>query len=298
MASHYYDWHVGRIHYKKNGLGDPVLLVHGLYPGASNEEFEFNIRALSRDFRVYAIDLLGFGMSDAPPIRYRASLYPNLLKDFVRDVIGSPTCAVATGESASYLAAAAAEQPDLISKLVFISPQCTGRKNCNPHGWLKRLTQEFVRAMLVATPLRLLFQEVMAGEWEIGEMLRRNFRETKSISPIQVERLCELARMPGVLDSYASLEVGLLSMSFETPLQRVIAPMLCIGGTSVAHDVAIRIQALSEVALDLRFEWIERAGRWVHQDSATATNHLIARFFEDQGPMAREISQSRALVSI
>jgi len=297
MASHCYDWHVGRIHYKKSGLGDPVLLVHGLYPGASNEEFEFNVRALSRDFRVYAIDLLGFGMSDAPRIRYRASLYPNLLKDFVRDVIGSPTCAVATGESASYLAAVAAEQPDLISKLVFISLQCTGRKDRNRRGWLKQLTQEFVRAMLVATPLRLLFREVMAGEWEIGEMLRRNFREKKPISPTQVARLCELARMPGVLDSYASLEVGFLSMSFETSLQRVIAPMLFIGGTCVAPDVATKIQALSEIALDIRFEWIEHAGTWVHQDSATMTNRLIAGFFDDQCPTGKEAYRHRALAS-
>ena len=38
MASRYYTWHHGQIHYQKRGMGDPLVLVHNIYPGASHEE--------------------------------------------------------------------------------------------------------------------------------------------------------------------------------------------------------------------------------------------------------------------
>ena len=66
MASHYYPWHHGSVHYQKRGMGDPLLLVHNIYPGASREEYWRNFDELARHFTVYAIDLLGFGDSDAP----------------------------------------------------------------------------------------------------------------------------------------------------------------------------------------------------------------------------------------
>ena len=75
MASKYYTWHYGRVHYQKRGMGDPLLLVHNVYPGASWEEYERNIAELSRHHTVYAMDLLGFGLSDAPRMKYTAATY-------------------------------------------------------------------------------------------------------------------------------------------------------------------------------------------------------------------------------
>ena len=84
MASKYYSWHHGEIHYQKKGMGDPLVLVHNVYPGASHEEFSRNVDELARHFTVYAIDLLGFGGSDAPRMKYVADLYVELLFDFLR----------------------------------------------------------------------------------------------------------------------------------------------------------------------------------------------------------------------
>jgi pimeloyl-ACP methyl ester carboxylesterase len=277
MASDYYEWDDNRIHYRKSGLGDPILLVHGLYPGASSEEFDHNIRALSRDFRVYAIDLLGFGVSDAPRIRYRAELYPLLLGDFIRDVIGAPAGVVAAGASGPFAARLAADEPELVSKLVFISPQFTPSAPGRP-GRLRKIGRELLRMLLLLPPVHLLFQEVMAGEWEIREMLRRSFREKMVIGSGVVERLSELARLPGVLDAYASLEVGLLSLPFEPVLPRVLAPALFISGNCVGPETSEGIESLSRLPRRSRLEWIERAGEWAHYEVPNRTNRLIASF--------------------
>src|SRR5262245_40875776 len=53
-----------KVHYLVSGEGRPVVLVHGLGGEAAN--FASWIPQLARNYRVYAIDLLGFGSSDKP----------------------------------------------------------------------------------------------------------------------------------------------------------------------------------------------------------------------------------------
>ena len=277
MAAHYYDWDGNLIHYRKSGLGDPIVLVHGLYPGASSEEFDHNIRALSRDFRIYAIDLLGFGVSDAPRMRYRADLYPALLGDFIRDVIREPAGIVAAGASGPFVATLAAEQPELVSKIVLISPRDAAPAPSRA-GLPWRAARELLRFSLLLPPLDLLFQEVMAGQWEIREMLRRTFRHNATISSELVDRLSELARMPGARWAYASLEVGLLALPLDPVLPRIAAPTLFISGKDVTPETAEGIERLSRIPGRSRLQWIERAADWAHYEMASSTNWVIAGF--------------------
>ena len=99
MASRYYTWHHGKVHYQKRGMGDPLVLVHNVYPGASHEEYSHNLTELARHFTVYALDLLGFGESDAPRIKYTAGTYTELIFDFLREEVARPAHVVSSGLS-------------------------------------------------------------------------------------------------------------------------------------------------------------------------------------------------------
>jgi pimeloyl-ACP methyl ester carboxylesterase len=51
--------------YRESGHhGSPVLLIHGI--GCSVLEWERNMAALAVNHRVFAVDLIGFGLSDKP----------------------------------------------------------------------------------------------------------------------------------------------------------------------------------------------------------------------------------------
>src|SRR6266849_7669425 len=52
------------LHYQHAGAGSPVLLVHGLLGGAFC--WRFNLPVLAERYSVFAVDLPGFGRSDAP----------------------------------------------------------------------------------------------------------------------------------------------------------------------------------------------------------------------------------------
>lgn len=54
-----------RIHYSQAGKGRPLLLLHGLLGGSFC--WRFNLPALAEQHAVYAVDLPGSGLSDAPP---------------------------------------------------------------------------------------------------------------------------------------------------------------------------------------------------------------------------------------
>src|ERR671928_1202819 len=107
----WFDWHGHRIFYTRRGRGAPLLLVHSVHAAASSFEWRSNVDALAQSHTVYTIDLLGFGMSERPDVRYSARLYISLLGDFVRYVIGAPCTLIGSSLSAAYAAVLGARDP-------------------------------------------------------------------------------------------------------------------------------------------------------------------------------------------
>ncbi len=73
MESQFFQTSHGRFHAQVAGQGEPVLLIHG-YSTRDNSwrTWDKNIPALAQKFRVYALDLLGYGQSDKPEPRLDA----------------------------------------------------------------------------------------------------------------------------------------------------------------------------------------------------------------------------------
>ncbi|HUI40417.1 MAG TPA: alpha/beta fold hydrolase [Terriglobia bacterium] len=70
-----------RIHYFVAGEGRPLVLVHGL--GSRAEDWAPLIPSLARSgFRVYALDLLGYGRSSRPDVDYSIALETDILRQF------------------------------------------------------------------------------------------------------------------------------------------------------------------------------------------------------------------------
>jgi len=120
-----YNWEYGDIRYIAIGEGEPLVLIHGIYPGAGALEFKEIINELAQDYKVYVPDLLGFGYSDKPNVSYSAYFYVRLIHDFIQDVIGKPVIATASLHSAASLASCAKLNPDDFKKIILISPTGT-----------------------------------------------------------------------------------------------------------------------------------------------------------------------------
>ena len=144
------------------GAGTPILLVHGIGAGTSSWLFHNNTAALAKHARVYALDLPGFARSGALPVRYTNDLYTNVVREFIRNVIGAPADVIGISLGADYAIRVAAESPDLVRKLVLVDP--TGfHKNPDGvvnEGWYNRLAGTILGSLafdLVRSPGSLGF---------------------------------------------------------------------------------------------------------------------------------------------
>lgn len=112
------DW---KIHYNEAGEGHPVILLHGSGPGATGwSNFSPNIAVLAQDFRVLAVDMPGWGQSDAAlPQDYD---HPNATLEFM-DALGIEKAALVGNSMGGMTAISfAARYPDRISHLITMGP--------------------------------------------------------------------------------------------------------------------------------------------------------------------------------
>lgn len=119
-----YRWRRRSIFYKLLGPAEapPLVLLHTPDIGASAREMQAIMEPLAQTYRVYAPDLLGFGLSDRPNIDYSAAMYSALCQDFLREVVKEPATLLASGLSCNYAVSAASNAPNLCAALVLISP--------------------------------------------------------------------------------------------------------------------------------------------------------------------------------
>jgi len=69
-------------HYVVTGKGSPLILLHG---GANDwSDWKSNIGPLSQYYRVYAPDLVGYGLSDRPEVDYSMDYFVDFLSNFTQ----------------------------------------------------------------------------------------------------------------------------------------------------------------------------------------------------------------------
>ena len=122
--AHLFRWTHGHIYYKVAGEqhAPPMLLLHTPELAGSAHEMLGIMAPLAAHYRVYAPDLLGFGLSDRPDIHYTPELYTQLVHDFLTHIVAEPAILVASRLSCNYAISVAANSPELCTRLALLSP--------------------------------------------------------------------------------------------------------------------------------------------------------------------------------
>lgn len=119
----YYDWRFGKIAYKKQGSGSPLLLIHNLNVYSSSQEWDNILEHLSKTNTIYTLDLIGCGCSDHSILTYTNFLYVELITDFIKNVIKEKTDIIVSGESCAFVLMACANDNNIINRVCMINPQ-------------------------------------------------------------------------------------------------------------------------------------------------------------------------------
>ena len=107
------------IHYLKQGEGTPLILVHGF--ACSTYTWRKLIPLLADQYTVYALDLLGFGLSDKPPDgNYDLRSQGSLVLDFMNALHLPSATLVGHSMGGVVVAYAAVEAPAKVKALVLV----------------------------------------------------------------------------------------------------------------------------------------------------------------------------------
>jgi pimeloyl-ACP methyl ester carboxylesterase len=246
-------WNHGDIFYVVRGRGEPIVLVHGVYVGASSFEYRRVFSPLADRYRTYAFDLLGCGLSDHTPVLYTPDLYAALVTDFVRQVVGGadhPVRVVASGLGAAFAIRAAAEHPNLFSRLALVQPTGIEDLAGNPREWV-----HVAQRWLLRTPLLgQCFYGLRIWRPSIRHFLRRMYGKGADISDDLVDYYTQIARQPGARFAVASLTAGTLDTPIQEEYEGLRLPILLLWGKNATSAPLERARAfrLTNPAADLR----------------------------------------------
>lgn len=113
---------VERLYYESGGQGSSVVLIHGVGGGNSSMQWQKNAQALTSKHKVFVVDLPGFARSGARPILYDNTVYTAAIENFLKNVVREPAAIVCSSLACAYSTKIAVEKPELISKLLLVSP--------------------------------------------------------------------------------------------------------------------------------------------------------------------------------
>ncbi|MGZ3594454.1 MAG: alpha/beta fold hydrolase [Syntrophales bacterium] len=113
--------------------GSNVILIHGL--GASADIWMHNISALAEKHRVYAPDLIGFGRSDKPKVKYSPSYMAAFIDDFMTSLNIKDACLIGQSLGGGVALLHYLQFPGRVQKLVLADSAGLGREI----SWAMRL---------------------------------------------------------------------------------------------------------------------------------------------------------------
>lgn len=199
VPSKYYEWRFGKIRYTKKGNGTPVLLLHDLTAGSSIYEYHKLFDSLAASHEVYALDFLGYGLSDKPDMTYTNYLYVQLITDFIKNVIGHQVDVICSGDSAPVAILACHNEHDIIGKVITINPQSLYELNKIPSK-RTRLLKFILGTPIFGTFITNLYTSRNAFEKKFHQ---EYFYNPNLIKEDYIEHYLEAAHTQGCLSKHS-----------------------------------------------------------------------------------------------
>ena len=260
-----------------------MILVHGIHAAASSWEWRRVADELAKEHTVYALDLLGFGRSDRPALRYTAALYVSLLDDFARRVVAAPAALVATSLSAAYAIALGARDAARFPALVLVAPTGLTRLEGAPSG------RSTLSRDLVATPrVGHTLWNALVSRPSLRTFLRACYADKSLVTNEMIEAHWQAAHQKGARHAPASFIGNLLDLDVREPLRRLTQPTLVLWGEKATFAPVDEIRPFMAARRDFRYAILDPAGDLPHDERPQEFVRLVTDFLDKAGHKPRK----------
>ncbi|MCT7948460.1 alpha/beta fold hydrolase [Ancylothrix sp. C2] len=275
-----WSWRGHQIYYTVSGEGRPLVLIHGF--GASIGHWRNNIPVLaSGGYRVFALDLLGFGASDKPALSYSLELWQELLKDFWTEKINEPAIFVGNSIGALLSLMVVANHPEISLGAVLIN--CAGGLNHRPDEL------NFPLRFVMGTFTKLVSSKLLGGlmfnnirqKHRIRNTLRQVYRNHEAITDELVEMLYEPSCHAGAQQVFASILTAPPGPRLADLLPKVKHPLLVLWGADDPWTPINGGRVFEEFkGVPVEFVAIPNTGHCPHDERPDVVNELVLRWLE------------------
>ncbi|MFC2045692.1 alpha/beta fold hydrolase [Chloroflexota bacterium] len=262
------------IRYVVAGSGSPLLLIHGF--GAFIEVWWRNISALCQDYRVYALDLPGHGLSDNFNYEYTIPNFTRFLDSFMEAVGIKRASIIGHSMGGSVSTSLAVDFPERVDKLIIEDAVGPG----------KRMP---LRYQICTLPLigEILLYPTTRSNIEYG--LRKSFYNMSVVTTEMVETHYQLLKLPGVKKTMLSivrsgrkLRQYYAGTFILDRLRQIKSPALIIHG---AQDRSVPLAHAYEyygLITNSRLKIFQECGHCPHIEQALRYNETVIDFLNEK----------------
>ena len=282
-----------RCHWRCTGAADrpALVLLHGF--GASSGHWRDNAEAIAAaGYRVYAMDLLGFGQSDQPGGRLDNRLWSRQLQCFLEQIVGKP--AVVVGNSLGSLVGltTAVFRPELVIAVAAAplpDPTLLSPLPLRRSPWSRRCQRWLVLLVSRCLPLGLLIAVLRQTP-----LLRMGLASAYAGSERIDSELVQLIRWPASR-STAGRALGAMVRGMALRPARATAPQLLLRlnrpllllwgrrDRLVPPVIAERVVQQTPAGL-AELHWLEGLGHCPHDEAPETFNTALIGWLKQQSP--------------
>jgi pimeloyl-ACP methyl ester carboxylesterase len=273
-------WRGFPICYQAQGSkGAAVVLIHGF--GASWGHWRKNIPVLSQQFRVYAIDLIGFGGSAKPlptaEMGYTFETWGQQIADFCREVVGTPAFLVGNSIGSIVAMQAAVDHPELASGVALLN--CSLRllhdRRRDQLPWYRRVGAPILQNLLSVRGLGQGFFRLIAKPKTVRKILLQAYGDPTAVTDELVDLLMAPAFDPGAADVFLAFTRYSQGPLPEDLLEVLPCPALMLWGTADPWEPIALGEKLAEYACVQQFVPLEGVGHCPQDEAPELVNPIL-----------------------
>ncbi|MDI6762442.1 MAG: alpha/beta hydrolase [Thermodesulfobacteriota bacterium] len=262
------------IFYVVKGEGKPLLLIHGY--GAGIWVWEKQIEILSHSYRVYALDLIGYGFSDRPKIDYTAEVYIHFVRDFMDGVGMKRATLIGNSMGGGIAWAMAALFPERVEKLILI--------NCIPPDILDQVRNDSFRTLVAIKDIFLLPYLIIAGRSSnsVKLILQECVSDIKLITPEILNRQYQLSKIKGTTwVLYSTFKNAGGASKLKDCLSQIHQPTLLIWGEKDLIFPPSVGEGLHRIIKNSKIQIIKGSGHIPMWETPEEVNQVILDFLKE-----------------
>jgi pimeloyl-ACP methyl ester carboxylesterase len=267
------EWRGHEVAYTVRGSGPPVLLVHSIHAAGWSYEWKDNVETLARQHTVYALDLLGFGRSSRPSIRYSARLYLSLISEFVEEVVGGPCALVASSLTAAYAIVLGARDPARFPAIVVVEPTGLVRLSDNAGA-----PGDVARLGIDSPVLGTAFFNGLVSRNSLRSFLKLIYHDNALVTDEMVDAYYAASHQPGAKHAPAAFVAQQLNIDVRHAVRRLTQPALLVWGEQARMEPIDEIRPFLTLHPDFETAIFDPSGDLPHSERAPEFNEIVLGF--------------------